>query len=160
MLTAGTVAWRTFGLGWPKLVTDFWGADFVGGGVAGIFEGAPQVPTGDCAVGAPAFAEGEELLGLRHVFFAVGDGPAFLDAKVVDGENVGATEAEDQKHFDGPGADAADGDQAFDEFFVGEFYGLIHAGDNAIDGFLREVFHSDDFCAGEPGFAENGLAQL
>src|SRR3981189_3547985 len=139
--------------------TDGGGADFVGGGVAGALEGAPHVPTGDGAVGAPAFAEGEELLGLGHVFFAVGYGPAFFYAEVVYGEDVGAAETEDQEHFDRPGADAADGDEAFDEFFVGEFLGLFERGDDAIDGFLREIFHGEDLCAGETGFAKDGLSQ-
>src|SRR3981081_3082454 len=97
----------------------FGGADFAQGGAAGALAGAPHVPTGDGAIRAPAFAEGKEFLGLGHVFLAVGDGPALFDAKVVDGENVGTAEAEDQEHFDGPGADAADGDETFDEFFVG-----------------------------------------
>src|SRR6267378_4012500 len=129
-------------------LADFGRADFVGGGVAGALEGAP------------AFAEGEEFFGLGHVFFTVGYGPAFLYAEVVDGEDVGAAEAEDQEHFDGPGADAADGDEAFDEFFVGESLGLLERGDDAIDGFLREVFHGEDLCAGETGFPEEGLSQL
>ncbi len=97
----------------------FGGADFIGGGVAGALEGAPHVPRGDGAVGAPAFTKFQEFLGLGHVLFAVGDGPAFFDAEVVDGENVGAAEAKDQEHFNGPGADTADGNKAFDEFFVG-----------------------------------------
>ena len=93
--------------------------DFVGGGVAGALEGAPHVPAGDGAVGTPAFAEGKEFFGTGLVFFAVGDGPALLYAEVVDRKNVGATEAEDEEHFDGPGADAANGDEALDELFVG-----------------------------------------
>ena len=102
---------------------------------------APHVPAGDGAVGTPAFAESQEFFGFGLVFFAVGDGPAFLYAEVVDGENVGAAQAENQKHFDRPGADAADGSQAFDEFFVGEFFGLLQGGDDAVEGFLGEVFH-------------------
>ncbi len=59
--------------GQPSAFTlQFGRADFVGGGVAGEFEGAPHVPGSDSAVGAPAFAEGEKFLGTRHVFFAVG----------------------------------------------------------------------------------------
>src|ERR1700682_1398593 len=77
-----------FGLGAPVLA-DFGGAGFVGGGVAGALEGAPHVPTGDGAVGAPAFAEGEELLGLGHVFLAVGYGPAFFYARGVGGGGGG-----------------------------------------------------------------------
>src|SRR5271170_7242500 len=52
---------------------DFGGADFAHGGVAGAVTGAPHVPAGDGAVGAPAFAEGKEFFGLGLVFFAVGD---------------------------------------------------------------------------------------
>src|SRR5208283_6083385 len=98
----------------------FAGADFVGHFVAGAFERAPHVPTGDGAIGTPALAEFEKLLGRGHVLFAVGDGPTLFYAEVVDGKHVGATEAENQKHFDGPGADAADGDEALDELVVGE----------------------------------------
>src|SRR5256885_13499218 len=41
-------------------------ADFAHGGVAGALAGPPHVPACDGAVGAPAFAEGEEFLGLGH----------------------------------------------------------------------------------------------
>src|SRR6266849_6998398 len=156
-LAAGALGMDSFG---GLALADLGGEDFVGGGVAGALEGAPHVPTGDGAIGAPAFAEGEEFLGLGHMLFAVGYGPAFFDAEVVDGEDVGAAEAEDQEHFDGPGADTADGDETFDELFVGKFLGLLERRDDAVDGFLREVFHGEDFCAGETGFAEDGLAQL
>src|SRR6266851_7527291 len=125
-------------------LADGGGADFAHGGVTAALAGAPHVPTGDGAIGAPAFAEREEFLGLGHMLFAVGDGPAFFDAEVVDGENVGAAEAEDQEHFDGPGADAADRDETFDELFVGEFFGLFEGGDDAVDGFL---LRRDRLCA-------------
>jgi len=127
---------------------DFGGADFAHGGVAGAMAGAPHVPAGDGAVGAPAFAEGEELFGFGLVFFAVGYGPAFLYAEVVDGENVRTAEAKNQKHFDSPGADAADGSQALDEFFVREFLRVFERGDYAFDGSFRQVFHGEHFCAG------------
>src|SRR5437762_4494075 len=98
------LAARALGRGSTKLgvlarFADTGGADFAHGGVAGPLAGAPHVPTGDGTVGAPTFAEGEEFIGLGHVFFAVGDGPTFLDAEIVDGENVGAAETEDQEHF-------------------------------------------------------------
>ncbi len=147
------------GFGWATLAWSC-GADFAHGGAAGKLAGTPHVPACDGAVRAPAFAKGEEFFRFRHVLFAVGDGPAFFDAEVVDGENVGAAEAEDEKHFDGPGADAADGNEALDEFFVGELFGLFECGDNAVEGFLGEVFHGEDFCAGEAGFAQDGLSQL
>src|SRR6266404_7342958 len=90
---AGAFARGGFGLGARARFAGAGGTDFVGGFVAGAFKGAPHVPTGDGAIGAPTLAESEELLGLGHVFLAVGDGPAFLDAEVVDGEDIGAAEA-------------------------------------------------------------------
>src|SRR5438445_13874655 len=91
------------------------GADFAHGGVAGALAGAPHVPTSDRSVGTPAFTEGKKLLGFGHMLLAVGDRPSFFDAEVVDGENVGAAKAENQEHFNGPGADAADRDEALEE---------------------------------------------
>ena len=147
-------------IGDEAFAADFGGADFAHGGVAGAVAGAPHVPASDGAIGAPALAEGQEFFGLGFVFLAVGDGPAFLYAEVVDGENVGAAQAENQKHFDGPGADAADGSQAFDEFFVGEFFRVFERGDDAFDCFFGEIFHGDDFGAREAGFAEGLFAEL
>ena len=122
--------------------------------------GAPHIPTGDGAVGAPPFAESKEFFGFGLVFLAVGDGPAFLYAEVVDGENVGAADAENQKHFNRPSADAADGSQALDEFFVGELLRVFERGDDAFNCFFGEVFHGDGFGAGEAGFAEGLFAEL
>src|SRR5436853_6157343 len=103
------LATRALGRGSTKLgvlarFADAGGADFAHGGVAGALASAPHVPTGDGAVGAPAFAESEEFFGLGHMLLAVGDGPALFDTDVVDGEDVGSAETENQKHFDGPGA--------------------------------------------------------
>ena len=123
-------------------------------------EGAPHVPTGDGAIGTPAFPEGEEFFGAGLVFFAVGDGPAFLHAEVMNRQNVRATKAENQKHFDGPGADATNGDEALDELFIGESFGLFEGGDDAFDGFFREVFHREDFCAGKARFAQRSCAEF
>ena len=120
----------------------------------GLLDGAPEVPGGYGAIGAPAFAEFEEVFGFGDVALVVGEGKAFLDAEVVDGEDVGAAEAEDEEHLDGPGADAADGDEAGDELVVGEGFGLGAGGDDALESFFGEVFHGQDFGAGEAGFAE------
>ncbi len=37
---------------------------------------------------------------------------------------------------------------------------MIEGGDDAVNGFAGEVFHGLDFCAGEAGFAEVGLAKF
>jgi hypothetical protein len=157
------LSWRTASEGGPykgnpRMSTligfaAFAGADFVGDFVAGAFEGAPHVPTGDGAVGTPAFAEFAEFFGRGHVFLAVSYRPALLYAEVVDGKHVGSTQAKNQKHFDGPGADAADGDETLDEFIVGEQESLLVRGDDTFDGFLCEILHGRDFCAREAGFA-------
>src|ERR1700680_1846616 len=107
-----------FADGTLAFASNFWRENFVGDRVAGALEGAPHVPAGDGAVGAPLFAEGEGFLRLGHVLFAVGYRPAFLDAQVVDGEHVWATQIEDQQHFHGPGADTADRYETFKELFV------------------------------------------
>lgn len=135
-------------------------ADLVCDGVAGTFEGAPHVPACDRAIGAPAFAKGEELFGFGHVLLAVGDRPAFLHAEVVDGENIGAAEAKDQEHLDGPGADAADADKTLDEFLIRHGQGLFVRGHDAPKRLSRQILHRENFCAGEAGFAEDRLAQL
>jgi len=134
--------------------------DLVGGGVAGALEGAPHVPACDGAIGAPAFAEGKELFRAGLVFLAVGDRPAFLHAEIMDGENIRAAKAENQKHFDGPGADASNGDESLDEFFVGEFFRFFEGRDDAFDGFFGEVFHGEDFCSREAGFAKGSCAEF
>jgi len=154
----------SFGCGGGICGGDFFaharGKDFVGDFVAGAFERAPHVPTGDGAIGTPAFAKGEEFFGLGHSPLAVGDGPAFFYAEIVDGEDVGTAEIENQKHFDGPGADAADGDEAFDEFVVGELFGLLAGGDDSFESFRGEIFHGQDFCVRQAGFAEGGRFEL
>src|SRR6266446_4201244 len=113
----------------------FGGKDFVGYGVAGALEGSPHVPTRCGAVRAPALAEGQEFLGLGHVFLAIGYGPALLHSEVVDGEDVRAAEIEDEEHLDGPGADAADRVESLDQLGVGHFFGLLARGNDAVDGF-------------------------
>ena len=78
----------------------------------------------------------------------------------MDGEHVGAAKAEDQEHLDGPRADSAHGDEAVDQFLVGHFVGFFERGHDAVDCFLREIFHGQDFCAGETGFSERGLFEF
>ena len=94
------------------------------------------------------------------MLLAVGDRPTFFYAEVVDGQNIGATEAKNQKHFDGPGANTTDGDEPLDEFVVGEQKSLVVRGDDAFDGFFGKILHGGNFCAGKAGFAEFGGGDL
>src|SRR5579859_7818734 len=90
----------------------FRGADFAHRGVAGALAGAPHVPARDGTVRAPAFAKREALFRFRQVFFAVCNGPAFLDSEVANRENVGSAQPKDQEHFYRPPANAANGSEA------------------------------------------------
>jgi len=112
-----------------------------------------------CGRGA-SVREGEEFLGLGHVFFTVGYGPAFFYAEVVYGEDVGAAETEDQEHFDRPGADAADGDEAFDELFVGEFLGLFERGTMPSMVFCARSFMATIFAPERPALRRTGFRSL
>jgi hypothetical protein len=120
-----------------------------------VFDGAPHVPAGDAAVGAPAFAKLGEFARLGDERLVVGERETFLHPVVVNREHVRAPETENQKHFDGPGADAFYGNEARDEFFVGERAGGFESRDDAVDGFLREVVHRGGFGVRESGFAKS-----
>ena len=86
--------------------------------------------------------------------FAEGEGEAFADAVVVDGEYVGAAEAEDQQHFYGPAADASDLGEVLDDRFVGHTTDVGEIGDGAVDCFSGEVAESEHFVFGEACGAE------
>ena len=58
-LTARALGTDTVKLGVLARFADRGGANFAHGGVAGALTGAPHVPTGDGAVRAPAFPEGQ-----------------------------------------------------------------------------------------------------
>lgn len=117
-------------------------------------DGLPEVPTSDTSIWFPFFAEGGEGLGLGEFAFVEGEFVALLDAVIKSGKYVGATEAEDQEHVHSPGADAADGSEACEDFVVGEFFDFLHSGDDALDGFGGEVAEGGDFLAGETGGAK------
>src|SRR5690606_28545070 len=78
----------------------------------------PEAQRGVTAVRPPGFAAGEELAGGGHglgIIHALG---ALAHAQVVHGEHVGAAQAEDEHHLDGPAADAADGHERVDDRLV------------------------------------------
>ena len=108
----------------------------------------------------PARWQARHMYQEATVLFAVGDGPALPHAEVVDGKHVGAAEAEDEEHFHRPGTDAADRDEAIDEFLVGEPVGFFERGNHAVDGLSGEIFHGQDFRGGEPSLAERWFAEL
>ena len=138
------------------------------GWFAGEVAGAPEIPAGDRAIGLPLFGAAEHGVGFgEHVggdglgfracerFWSEGEQEAFADAVVGDREDVGATEAEDEEHFDRPGTDAADGGESADDFVVGQPTDLGEGGDGAVDGFGSEVAQGEGLGAGEAGAAQD-----
>ena len=118
--------------------------------------GAPEVAGGEGAVGGPAAADEFEFFGVGELAFTVGDLVAAADSEVVDGEDVGTAEVENEEHFDGPAADAFDAGEAFDEGGVVEMVAFGEGGDDAGEGFVGEVVEVGGFRAGESGGAEGG----
>lgn len=78
----------------------------------------PEVPTGDGSIGPPGFGEFQELIFLWPLLQVVGLFDGALQAEVIDRPDIGAVEDEHEEHFGGPAADAVDGGEAFDHFFV------------------------------------------
>jgi len=78
---------------------------------------------------------------------------------VGDGEDVGSSEAEDEEHFDGPAADAADCGEAGNDFFVGHAADACQGGYGSVDGFGGKVAQCKDFALGDAGGAELGLGR-
>ena len=133
--------------------------EFAGGEVAG----APEIPGGDGAPGLPAFGSGTDEVGFGEVErgdfvvgleLAEGEGEAFADAVVVDGEDVGPAEAEEEHHLDGPFADAANLGEVGDDVVVGHATDAGEGGDGAVEGFGGEVAEGEGFVVGEASGAE------
>jgi hypothetical protein len=97
-----------------------------------IFEkvcGAPEVQSGGGAMGTPSFAEAFELFGFGEFAFFVSDLESAADAEVVNGQNVGAAEVENQEHFGGPAPDAFDLGQDLKQLKIGSLVAFIECGD-------------------------------
>ena len=138
-------------------------------GFASEVAGAPEVPAGDGAPGTPLFAAAQDLAGggehggvegLALWEASEGEGESFADTVVGDGEDVGAAEAEDEEHLDGPDADAADLGEAFDNLLVGKAANPGEAGDGAVDGFGGEVAKGFGFGGGEAAGAQHVVGSL
>src|SRR5438094_306782 len=76
-----------------------------------IFDRAPAVPGRDRAVGPELLALALQGFRCDHLPLAMGQGPAFAHAVVVDRPDVEPPELKDEKHLRRPSADASDLDQ-------------------------------------------------
>src|SRR5215208_1598374 len=85
-----------------------------------VVQRPPQVETGEGAVRAPRLGDPLEVGRPRQVVQAVRDLHRAANTEVARGDNVGATEVEDQEHLGGPGPNALDLGQRGDDVLVGE----------------------------------------
>src|ERR1035438_3827147 len=81
--------------------------------------GPPQIPCRRGAVRCPPEAVTGELLRLRQLSLAVCELEALPDPQVVDGQNVGPAQIEDQQHLGYPAANTLDADEPLHDFSVG-----------------------------------------
>ncbi len=138
-------------------------------GFASEVAGAPEVPAGDGAPGTPLFAAAQDLAGggehggvegLALWEASEGEGESFANTVVGDGEDVGAAEAEDEEHLDGPDADTANFGEAFDNLLVGKTANPGEGGHGAVDGFGSEVAEGFGFGGGEATGAKHVVGSL
>jgi hypothetical protein len=138
-------------------------------GFAGGVAGAPHVPAGDGAPGAPLFRAALDLVdggehrrveGFRFWEAEEGEGESFAHAVVGDGENVGAAEAEDEEHLHGPRADAADLGQPLDDFLIGHAADGGEGGNGSVEGLRREIAQGFGLASGEAAGAEHVVGGL
>ena len=125
--------------------------------------GAPEIPAGDGAPGCPAggalvhhvgFGEegGGDLLGGLEA--EEGEGKAFADGVVVDRENVGAAEAEDEQHLDGPLPYPSHLREVLDDGVVGHPADAGEGRDGAVEGLGGEVAEGKGLVVRETGGAK------
>lgn len=80
---------------------------------------SPAVPTGDGGVGAPGGGDGVGEIFAREFGEVVDALDLGADAEVVPGEDIEATEGEDEIHLSGPDTDTGDLREAGDDFLIG-----------------------------------------
>lgn len=136
---------------------------------AGEIAGSPEVPAGDGAPGPPLFGAaqhgvwfgehgGVEGFALRQT--VEGEGETFADAVIGDGEDVGAAEAKDEEHLDGPRADAANCGETLDDFRVGHAADGDEGGNGAVEGLRGEIAEGFGLGGGEAAGAEHVVGRL
>jgi len=125
--------------------------------------GSPEVPACYRTPGLPFLCAAVHDVGLGEIHggdfvggfeLAEGEGEAFADAVVVDGEDVGTAEAEDEEHFDGPAAYATNCGEMLDDGFVGHTTDASEGGDGSVEGFGGEVAEGEGLVVGEAGCAK------
>src|SRR5690606_6417906 len=110
------------------------------------------MPGRGAAPGRPALAELAELLGGEAApvqFFR-----ALAHAKIVDRQDVGAAEGEDEVHLHGPAPDPARGGETLDDLLVVEPRQLPRAWSDALEALQGDVLYRGDLLAREPDPAQ------
>ncbi len=133
------------------------------GGFVGEVAGAVHIPACDRAPGLPAsgaFADdvgfgqkrGGDLLCWLEAL--EGEGEAFADAVVIDGQHVGSTEAEDEHHLDGPLTDAADLGEMLDDGVVRHAADAGEGRDGTVERLGSEIADGEGLGVREAGDAK------
>src|SRR2546429_3728581 len=101
-------------------------------------ERAPEVPGGDRAPRPPGLAQ--PLHGAYGYFspLEIREADALLQAEVVEREDIGPQQVEDQEHLRGPAADAAHFYELGDDLLVRHLGPAMHV-DRAVGEMLRQV---------------------
>src|SRR4029077_20036862 len=93
------------------------------------------------------FAELHQLFRLRKLSFAESFGESFPDSIIVHWPDVGPAEIEKQEHLNRPTTDAADLDQALDNFVVTHCGKGASRRHRAVECFCGEIFDRGDLAA-------------
>jgi ubiquinone/menaquinone biosynthesis C-methylase UbiE len=109
----------------------------------------PQIPGGDAAIRRPDFAERRHFAGFRLRLQLVQQPIALAHAEIVDRQDIFPAEREDQQHFDGPAADAADHRQPLDQLRVAEARGGAAGRHHALRRLRGDVADRGGFSRGE-----------
>ena len=115
--------------------------------------GAPKIPRSDGAVGAPGLGQFADAYGGREFAQAVAFLDGVLQAEVVHGKNVGAIQAENQKHLRGPTANSLHLHKILDDLIIGQAAEAAEF-ELAAAGAACEVTEITDFLPGEADAAK------
>ena len=89
---------------------------------------------------SPSFAERSECFRGRHLAQAIRESEPITDAEVIDRQDVGAAELEDQHHLDSPATDPTHSSQTFDDCEIFERNQRFPIRHDAFDCFRSEIF--------------------
>src|SRR5467141_891085 len=116
-----------------------------------FFQGTPQIPACNRAVGAPALAVFKNYLRFGDVLVSIHPLETLSNSVVVCRQDVWPAEPRHQKHLHGPLTDSMHASEAFVDFFFAHAANLGKRRDGAIERLCRQVLHGRDFLPRKSG---------